>query len=513
MSFWSLESLRKASGGSWLRRPPEGTDPIARGLSIDSRAIKPGQVFLAIKGERFDGHAFLAQAAHAGASLLIVEQDASQASSDWPAGVPVLRVAETLRALLKLASAYRKSLEGRVRVIAITGSNGKTTTTRLVQAVIASAMPCTASPHSFNNHIGVPLTILSAQPGDKALICEIGSNHPGEVAELARIVEPHIAVVTSLGREHLAGFGTIEHVAREEASQIASLRPGGFAVVHGDSPLLVEAARGFAQSSQAVVYTFGTGDRADLRVSEASQTLTPVANISARLSPPKHGLHLELPTIGTHNALNAAAAVAVGRRMGIPDDAIVAALARAKLPEKRCQVLGLGSGITVINDSYNANPESMHAAIEMLAGLRADAVSRRLAILGDMLELGLPPEEDALHREIVGRALAEPAISGVVTIGPRMARAAAFVIGSKPHVVAKLLMSAQELDQASMDSIIALVHREQLVLVKASNSLALWRIAQALRERWGDVPLMASGVSMLVGAPATDAIESGAAIR
>ncbi len=473
MSFWTLESLRVACGGSWVQRPPGVEGVIASGLSIDSRSLKAGEVFLAIRGDRVDGHDFVHQAAAAGAAMCIIDRDASDQAIKSSTGAAIVRVADTRRALLKLASAYRKTLEGRVKVVAITGSNGKTTTTRLIESVLAASMPTTASPHSFNNHIGVPLTILSAKPGDRALVCEIGSNHPGEVSELSRIVEPHIAVITSLGREHLAGFGTIEHVAREEASVVQSLRPGGFAVVNGDSSLLVETARAMA-AGRVSVYTFGRSETSDLRIVEVSQRLRPRPEVRFSLAPPKIPAEFTVPMIGAHNALNAAAAVAVGRRMGLSDDAIASSLANARTPEKRCQVVELDDGVTVINDAYNANPESMHASIDMLQALETEGRGR-VAVLGDMLELG--SDEHALHVELLQHAVIAEGLRTIITVGPRMAVAA--------RELASALVSASfgVLNEDSNASIASTIRPGEIVLLKASNALRLWTVVDALRAR------------------------------
>src|SRR5205814_447570 len=188
MSFWESENLRGAAGGTWLARPTAAAK--ITGLSTDTRTLEPEQVFLALKGERFDGHEMLADAAAKGSPLAIIDRDIES-----PRGMGVLKVPDTRRALLRIAAAYRQTLEG-TKVVAVAGSNGKTTTVRLIDAVLSQGLKGAASPRSFNNDVGVPLTLLSASPGDAYLVCEVGTNSPGEIGRLGEVVQPDIAVIT-----------------------------------------------------------------------------------------------------------------------------------------------------------------------------------------------------------------------------------------------------------------------------------------------------------------------------
>lgn len=488
MSFWTGEGLRAASGGSWVQRSDAPAHTGISGLSTDTRAIRPGQAFLAIAGDTFDGHDFVHEAAMRGATLAIVHRDAPSnaavSNQPWPKGLGVIRVPDTRRALLRLASTYRQSLEGRVRVVGVTGSNGKSTTTRLIHAVLAGSMPGTASEKSFNNAIGVPLTILACKPGDKFLICEIGTNRPGEVAELARVVNPHIAVVTSVGREHLQELGDLERIAHEELTQIEFLRPGGFAVINADAPHLSTMAPPLIARAGATLYRFGRSEGADLRVSGETQQVTPTPGLWFQAQPPRAGLRVFVPILGAHNALNAAAAIAVGRRFGLSDEAILAALATAKGAPMRCEyreiALPGGPAIAILNDAYNANPESMLAAIAMLeslplpvAGGPADG-GRRVAILGDMLELG--EQSPALHAEVLERAASSTVIDAVIGIGEQMARAAESLRSDRVRVFAPA--NADAIARAA-----ALIAPGDLVLVKASRGTRLERVVDAIAAR------------------------------
>ncbi|MFO0830899.1 MAG: UDP-N-acetylmuramoyl-tripeptide--D-alanyl-D-alanine ligase [Phycisphaerales bacterium] len=417
MTFWLADNIKAVTAGRWLARPAHAGP--APGLSTDSRAVLAGQVFLALRGEKFDGHAFLPQASRAGASLLIIDSEHAynRAKPDLLPATGVLLVENTGRALLRLAQAYRRTL-ATTKVIAVGGSNGKTTTVRLIDAALATRLRGRASQKSFNNDVGVPLTILSAQPTDQYLICEVGTNAPGEIAPLAAVVEPDICVITSLGREHLEGLSSLEGVAREEAMLVSSLRESGCAVVASDDTLLA-AVRSQLRSlpgTPRVLVTFGTAETAEVRVVETTQSLDGV-----RLTLNDRSTYA-LPLLGAHNALNAAAAVAVARRLGLTADDARAGLAAAKGPAMRLEVSSINA-VRVINDAYNANPESMLAAIDTFREVTgAQAGGRRVLILGDMLELG--QHAPALHREVLEAALRSRSADLLILVGPLMAQAA-----------------------------------------------------------------------------------------
>ncbi len=483
MTFWTPDTLRSVCSGSWLARPkrPE-SHPHLSGLSTDSRALVPGQVFLALRGERHDAHQYLPQALRHGSPLLIVDNpDAAPAGAD----AYILRVADTARALLRLAAAYRKSLES-TRVIAVTGSNGKTTTTRLIHAALSSSLRGSASARSFNNAVGVPLTILGAQPTDQFLICEVGTNAPGEIAQLAGIVEPDVAVITSIGREHLEKLGSIEGVAREEASILSYLRPGGLAVVTADCPLLTDQLKPVPN-----VVTFGRAEHADLRLTSVEHVPADTMGAAPMLRFTINGrITARIPLIGEHNALNALAAFAVARRLGIDEPRILQALANAPAADMRLQPLSIGvpglPPITLLNDAYNANPDSMTAALSTLADLGADA-PRRVAVLGDMLELGAASERS--HLEIADHILSlpPPAIDLVVCVGHAMLHAADRLIqaGGWDH---DRVVLVSDLDAGQAAPVAALLRSGDTVLLKGSRRMRLERIVQALRDRWSPNP-------------------------
>lgn len=475
MVFRSIDSLKSALGGETLMRAATPAT-LSGEVIIDSRRVAPGCVFIAIKGDRTDGHLYLQQAAQGGASVLVVhDADAVPPSASLGPGVTVLKVANTAAALLRLAAAHRRTLES-TQVIAVGGSNGKTTTCRLLQAVLGDSLRGTASPKSFNNAIGVPLTILSARKGDQFLICEVGTNAPGEIAPLAAVIEPDIAVITSIGREHLEGLGSIEGVIDEEARLLHALRPGGMAVVTADCPALLDAISPLFSTKQPVsmgphrtLLTFGRSDRADLRVSDIE--VTPEATSFLLNGRDRHAV----PMPGAHNACNAAAVVAVARRLKLSPDAIHASLAKATGPDMRMQ-RSVVAGVHFINDAYNANPDSTLAAIDTfrLAFARGGSGGRRVLILGDMLELGHDAPD--LHREM-GEAIAKAGCFDLVVLVGSLARNAASPLAAGPGSVR--VECHPDAGPSHAAAIAAGLQPGDVVLLKASRGTGLERIITA----------------------------------
>lgn len=472
MTFWRLDNLKSITGGTWLARPA-GPEAMARGVTTDSRQPQAGRAFIALHGDRTDGHLYLRQAAEQGASLLIVDRD-DAAARGVPAGPAILKVADTGAALLRLGAAYRRTLEG-TKVIAVGGSNGKTTTTRLIEAVLSTRLRGTASAKSFNNAVGVPVTILGARGGDQFLLCEVGTNAPGEIAQLAPVIEPDIAVIVSIGREHLEGLTSLDGVVREETSLLGSMRPGGSAVINADCPELVNAVESMAAAGGASVVRFGASARADLRVT-AVETSTSGVRFCIN---DRHWLRV--PLLGRHNAINAAAAVAVARRLGLDWPDIEAGLGSVTGPEMRMQRRVVG-GIEFINDAYNANPESALAAIqtfkEALAGGPGPS-RRRVMVFGDMLELG-EAAPDA-HREIGDAIVASGCFDLAVFVGPLAMFAAERVGRAWPGERVRIVESY---DQAA-GAVGPLLREGDLVLLKGSRRVALERVVKALEPAGG----------------------------
>jgi UDP-N-acetylmuramoyl-tripeptide--D-alanyl-D-alanine ligase len=374
----------------------------------------------------------------------------------------MLKVPDTRRALLQLGAAFRKTLEG-TRVIAVGGSNGKTTTVRLIDSILSTALRGTHSPRSFNNHIGVPLTILAARPGDQYLICEIGTNAPGEIAQLAAVVNPDIAVITSIGREHLEKLSSLRGVAVEEASVLEFVRPGGAGIANADAPELMEVVGAMPKRPRAMV-AFGEAEQAVVRVVSVEQSFKGV-----RFTLNDRSV-FRLPLLGRHNAVNAAAAVAVARRMGLTDDHIAAGLAHAHGAEMRLERVEI-DGVRIVNDAYNANPDSMRAALDTFADLDARD-GRKVVVLGDMLELG--DHTAASHSEALERVAAMEDVGLVVLVGPSMREAAPALKREQPLLF-------DDLSDTAAADLAQRLRPGDLVLLKGSRRMRLERLLAALK--------------------------------
>ncbi len=443
-TFWTPAAFADITGGRWLTPPAQLAAPIA-GLGIDSRSLQPGEAFVAIAGERFDGHAFLDQARAAGAVLAIVEQDVPPPKVPGQGGLALLRVESSVAALQALARHWRERLrDAGCRVVAVCGSNGKTTTRHLIHHVLSYAgLRGSQSPKSFNNHLGVPLTLLAAPAGDDFLVAEVGTNHPGEIASLSAIVRPDIAVITSIGEEHLEFFEDLTGVAREESAVLEHILDGGTAI------LLTEAR---------------------LPVQLTIPTEPAFAILRFDLDP----ISAALPLPGEHNRLNASAASAVARCFGVAEARIANAWPAAGHAPMRGELIGADDPRrpTVINDAYNANPTSMRAALKVLA----DHPAPRIAVLGDMLELGQVTE--SAHRDIA--ALAAQTAERCVLIGPRFAAAAA-ELALDPQAVSAHARWSDELPAQIATGLTA----ETTLLLKGSRGMALERLLPVLEARFG----------------------------
>jgi len=355
-----------------------------KGISTDSRTMRAGELFFAIKGEKFDGHDFVSSAFEKGAVGAVVEREPELTDESYRGRL--LYVDDVIRAMGGLASYYRDELA--CTVIAITGSNGKTTTKEMIYHILSKRYKGKRSQKSFNNQIGVPLTLLDVEVNDEFLVSELGSNHPGEIDYLGNIVRPDIAVITQIGESHLEGFGSIDRVASEKASIVRHVRAGGAIVANGDNHILMR----LISHPEATVFSFGTSEDNDMRVGQIVQRKGGIKfTVNGRFK-------FFVPVIGRHNAINCLAAIVVARRMGFEMDQINEALSDFRLPAMRLEVID-ADGVTIINDAYNANPVSMSAAIDVLVNYPCRG--RRIFCCGDMLELG--SQSESFHRQLGAR--------------------------------------------------------------------------------------------------------------
>ena len=374
MTFWTLSRVAEALGGG-----PRGDRALAA-VSTDTRNIASGALFVALRGENFDAHDFLAQAVEQGAGALVVH-DAARASG---LGVPVYEVPDTLVALGALGR-YRRRAWGRP-VIAVAGSNGKTSTKELLRAALGSALTVHATTGNLNNRVGLPLTLLALPDDADIAVIEAGTNEPGEVAILRAICEPDLAVVTSIGEEHLEGLGDLDGVLREES---AIFEGTPVAVTPADQPEIAHAAR--RSGARTVVAGLDGGD---LRADRWGMDVDGTGWIEIG------GVTVRPPVRGAHNLRNTMLALAVCREYSVSMDDAASGIAAMPLPSMRVSWETLGQA-TLINDAYNANPPSMRAALDLLQ--RTDAGRQRVAVLGSMRELG--DHAPRLHREIAALAL------------------------------------------------------------------------------------------------------------
>ncbi len=473
MKPWPYEQIRRVTLSRWLGR---GTREPGGGVCTDSRRINPGDLFIAIKGPNFDAHEFLPQVIAAGASGILIDQPATAEVLAMAAreSASVLQTDNTIRGLNRLAAAYRKDV--RAKIIAVGGANGKTSTKQMIHALLQGRFSGVASPKSFNNNIGLPLTVLTIEPQHDYAVLEVGTNAPGEVAALARIAAPDIAVITGIGLEHLEFLQNLACVAKEEASLARSVPPTGMLMLTNHSPELLDALRFFKHPRLTVGTAESAADYAASEIRESWRGCRFVINGRQQV---------EIPLLGRHNVFNAMLAMAVARRMGLTDEEIACGLEKLKPAPMRLEIQTC-AGHRVINDAYNANPTSMAAAIETFGNLPAPdggGPCRRVAVLGDMLELG--PQGPDLHVEI-GRLAAARGLDFLAAAGPLMQFAVdAFKAeGRSAHHFPDTAAAAAALPE--------LLRTGDLILLKGSRSMRMERILEKMTETATAGPLRCS---------------------
>jgi UDP-N-acetylmuramoyl-tripeptide--D-alanyl-D-alanine ligase len=455
-----VEEVRSIALG-WRLSP--GIDTMVTGVSTDSRTARPGDAFIAIKGEKFDGHDYLAQASQAGCVLAVVQREAGvdkDLAESFPGGV--IGVADPIRALADIAEHQRKTLSA--TVVAVTGSNGKTTVKNMIHHILSRRLEGLSSPKSYNNEVGVPVTLLATDGTEDYVVCELGTNAPGEIANLARICEPDVAVITSISPAHLEKLGTLERIASEKTSVLGALKPRGLGIINGDYDLLQRSAKAYERR----VVTFGESPGCALRLTAyESQGLSGCTyELNGRLKQ-----RLALP--GKHNALNALAAIAAAQRFGFSQDESAEALESFRGVGMRWQIRELAE-ITLVNDAYNANPASLRGAAEILAGFGPRR--RKVMVVGDMLELGQQGPD--LHKQM-GKELADLGIDVVVGVGD-LGGLVAESAGQAGANAAQLSDT-----QAAAEAICDLLVEGDVVVLKGSRAMALETLVEPIVARFG----------------------------
>ncbi|TFF19730.1 UDP-N-acetylmuramoylalanyl-D-glutamyl-2,6-diaminopimelate--D-alanyl-D-alanine ligase [Jiella endophytica] len=492
--LWETSVLLDAMQARPMGSLPQGVT----GISIDTRTLEPGDAFFAIKGERFDGHEFLTTAQRAGAGLVVVAEHKLPALGRVQA--PMLVVDDVMNALTRLSEAARA--RSKAKIVAVTGSVGKTTTKEALRHGLSAVGSVHASAASFNNHWGVPLSLARLPAETGFAVFEIGMNHPGEIRPLVKLVRPHVAIVTLIAPAHLGHFRDLDEIAEAKAEIFEGLVPGGTAILNADDDrcgLLADYARKAGVTSIA---TFGEGAGADFRLI-AFEATREGAKIDAEIA--GEPLRVTLATPGRHMAQNVLAVLGTAEKVGADVGAVAASLAgwravKGRGARHRLALAG-GGAVTLIDDSYNANPASMRAALDVLARAEPGAGGRRIAVLGDMLELGTSSGE--LHA-----GLKESVLEAGVDI--------VFLAGNEMKALDDALEGVGECHcrwHETNDELVAdlekTMHGGDVVLVKASKSIGFSPLVETLLSRHED-RTQAPSPGGDAGAAAADETSGGA---
>jgi UDP-N-acetylmuramoyl-tripeptide--D-alanyl-D-alanine ligase len=453
MADFTLAEIVAAIGGELLQGDTQQT---ITGVCTDSRQVKPGEIFIALKGERFNGHEFLTTAANLGAAALIIMDDTPAMD-----GVSIVKVPDTLEALGDIARFHRRRFT--MPVIGITGSNGKTTTKDLIASVLQQELLVVKTEANFNNEIGLPLTLLKVNVQTQAVVVEMGMRGLGQIRRLAGIAEPTFGLITNVGLTHLELLGSQQNIAKAKAELLESLPVNGLAILNSDDPLVRE----MQHSTKAKVVFYGI----DNYNADYQATVIEMNDCSSRFRVDfeNGSLELTLPIPGRHNILNAVAAVAVAKELGVSNPAIQSGLAEPLLTGKRLHFIEQ-NGYRLIDDTYNASPTSVKAALDVLT--TTESRHRKIAVLADMLELG--PTAAAIHREI-GAYAAEVGVDLLFAYGEL---AKEYAHGMNDIVNGRGEYFSNK--QALINRLKAYIKPGDFILVKGSRGMKMEEIVNAL---------------------------------
>ena len=464
MPTWRVADLVHWAHGTLLRGD-ERQDVC--GISTDSRRVQAGNVFVALRGERFDGHRFVPDAIQRGAAGVMVSDTArlsEVALNGNEPSVAVICVADTEKALQDLATAHRQRFQG--SVVAVTGSNGKTTVKEMIASVLQTWFSTHKASGNLNNHIGVPLAVLGLDVLKRTMVLELGMNHLGEISRLCEIAQPDVGIITNIGLAHLGCLGSVDAIQQAKGELTASLDASGVAIVNADDP----RALALGQQSAGRLITFGQTHHADVRGWVQEDLGLAGTRCCVILDGVTHEFRLHAP--GAHQIMNALAAAAVGMAFEVPEERIICGLqhyrgVRGRLAMRRGQ-----EDVWLIDDTYNANPQSMQVALNFLAGVPGGG--RNIAVLGDMLELG--EDGPALHQE-VGSLVSQTNVHTLIALGPAAAHIAR---GAHQAGMERERIHHTTSQQEVLSLLAELMQAQDVVLLKGSRGMAMEHLVEAL---------------------------------
>jgi UDP-N-acetylmuramoyl-tripeptide--D-alanyl-D-alanine ligase len=458
------ELLDIVKGKPFHEKPLE--DLVLKGISIDSRKIEPQNLFIAIKGEKFDGHDFIKQALDKGASCAVISKNRLK-NKEIPyisstSGKRAVLVKDTRTALQDIAKWYRDKFN--VKVAAITGTNGKTTTKEMIAEVLSKKYKVLRSEKSFNNQLGVPLTLLKITPETEVLVLELGMNQPGEIGILTRMANPDMGLITNIGPAHLEFMGSLEKIAQAKFDLLENMDEKGKIVLNADDPWLSKRAK----TEKRKVYTFGLEKEADFAASNIVQNGNGFFSFSANGTVP-----ISLKLLGKHNIYNALAAFSVGSILEVENEKIKEALEDYTPVQLRMELSEV-DGIKILNDSYNANPTSMGMALETLKGMKASG--NKVAVLGDMLELG---EKSLEFHKKIGEKVKECEIDCLFTFG---VLSSGIAQGAKDKGFEKKKIFSFQDKKFLLERLLEILKPGDVVLFKGSRKMGLEEIVNGLKK-------------------------------
>jgi UDP-N-acetylmuramoyl-tripeptide--D-alanyl-D-alanine ligase len=460
-----VEEILKATGGRLI----QGDEKTAfRGISTDSRTLVEGELFIALKGERFDGHHFAIEALKKKAGGVIIEEERIR-DIRWNGYRPsaVITVKDALRALGDIAREKRRKLG--TPVLAVTGSNGKTTTKEMIAACLETAFPILKTKGNLNNLIGVPLTLINLTEQERIVVLEMGMNIPGEIRRLTEIAEPDVGLITNIESVHLEGMGSLERIREEKGELFRRMRQDGTILVNQDDPRVI----GLASEFRGQKITFGIDHPAEVMAKDIR--LRGVEGTSFTLMMEGVTLGITLPLLGGHFVPNALSAVAAASLFGIELEKVKESLEHLSPSPMRMEVLHPEEGVTLINDAYNANPRSMELALEILSEMKGKG--RGIAVLGDMLELG---EYSVEAHQLIGKRVAELSVDLLLALGEE---APVLVESARHHGLGSERARVVEGHTEAISILRKTVRDGDWILVKGSRRMGMEKIVEGLTER------------------------------